>query len=264
MTIFKRVLYVIRNRLGVKIGLGGKAHIDSNGIKYQADYLEDGIASDYGTRYEIARVDSKDAILYQTERYSLDDFSYDIPLPSKNGIYTLVLKFCEVYFRSAGKKACSCYVFDVLLNDGVIISDLDIWKMAGGTGVAYDQLVTFELKGNEVYIGENIIEVSGGLKLTFAKGLHDNPKINAFYLYRGSKQEIPPLLNLAEFLNKDDVEEEEKIVDLDSKETPRKVRLDDEPLAEDPYEKQDSAYIIFSFLVLVVCFFPILYCLCKM
>lgn len=50
---------------------GGPAHTDVHGIHYQADSLRIGIASDYGSRLPILRVDPRDAILYQTERYWL-------------------------------------------------------------------------------------------------------------------------------------------------------------------------------------------------
>lgn len=55
-------------------------------------------------RYDIERAPLDDGILYQTERYTLDDsFEYEIPL-RKDGSYVLVLKFSEVYFKSAGQK----------------------------------------------------------------------------------------------------------------------------------------------------------------
>ncbi|EJW75472.1 hypothetical protein WUBG_13620, partial [Wuchereria bancrofti] len=119
------------------VNCGGLAHTDLNGVHYQADPLRVGIASDFGSRLTIMRVDPRDAILYQTERYHTEDFTYTVPLP-KDGEYTLVLKFCEVYFQSSQQK-----VFDVLFNDEVVIADLDIFKEAGGIGVAYDRLLTF-------------------------------------------------------------------------------------------------------------------------
>lgn len=49
--------------------IGGQAHTDINGVEYIADPLRSGVASDYGSRLNILRVDPHDAILYQTERY---------------------------------------------------------------------------------------------------------------------------------------------------------------------------------------------------
>lgn len=48
--------------------IGGQAHTDVYGVRYRADPLKTGIASDYGSRLNLQRVDRSDAILYQTER----------------------------------------------------------------------------------------------------------------------------------------------------------------------------------------------------
>jgi Malectin domain len=40
----------------------------------------------------------------QTERYSLNDFTYELNVPAKDGDYVLVLKFSEVYFNEQQKK----------------------------------------------------------------------------------------------------------------------------------------------------------------
>ncbi|OZC11504.1 hypothetical protein X798_01362 [Onchocerca flexuosa] len=196
------------NNIYYAVNCGGQEHTDLNGIHYQADPLRVGTASDFGSRLSIMRVDPHDAILYQTERYHTDDFIYTVPLPKDNGEYTLVLKFCEVYFQSSQQK-----VFDVLLNDEVVIAELDIFKEAEGVGIAYDRLLTFH-------------------------GALDNPKINAFYIYRGPKTDIPPLRDI---LFDGETEEEQEEEELDE---PADVRLhnevnrfEDEPLVMD--EKQD-------------------------
>ena len=82
--------------------------VDSNGIEYGPDpYMGSsiGVNSDYGRRFlTIGRTPSShDAYLYQTERYGLSTFEYDIPIKT-DGDYVLVLKFCEVYFLNPGKK----------------------------------------------------------------------------------------------------------------------------------------------------------------
>lgn len=85
------------------INCGGEEHTGLDGVHYEADPLQVGIASDFGRRYSIARVSPQDAVLYQTERYYTNTFIYDIPL-SGDGDYVLVLKFSEVYFTSPGQK----------------------------------------------------------------------------------------------------------------------------------------------------------------
>ena len=85
------------------VNCGGGRHRDSFGVEYQKDTLGIGTPSDHGKSLIIRRVPETDAILYQTERYHYQDFSYDVPIPG-DGEYVLVLKFSEVYFQSIGGK----------------------------------------------------------------------------------------------------------------------------------------------------------------
>ena len=74
-------------------------------VKYERDPLfgKVGTASDYGKQLLIGRVNEKDQILYQTERYHHSTFGYDIPV-KEDGNYVLVLKFSEVYFNAPNMK----------------------------------------------------------------------------------------------------------------------------------------------------------------
>jgi len=87
------------------VNAGGSAYTDSNGIFYEGDPCREGVSSDYGKRlWIIGRVvDPEDSILYQTERYGLSTFGYQIPIKD-DGEYVLVLKFSEVYFLNTQKK----------------------------------------------------------------------------------------------------------------------------------------------------------------
>lgn len=85
------------------VNCGGDEHTDIHGIRYQADVLDVGFASDYGKNMLIQRVVPQDQILYQTERYHLATFAYDIPV-WKDGDYVLVMKFSEVWFTSPNQK----------------------------------------------------------------------------------------------------------------------------------------------------------------
>lgn len=132
------------------VNCGGETHVDSNGIRYERDPLQNkiGIASDYGKRLLIGRVPPNDHILYQTERYHTNTFGYDIPVNS-DGDYVLVLKFSEVYFNGPNQK-----VFDVVLNgDHTIVSDLDIFEKVG-RGVAHDEYIPFKISKGCVYVVE--------------------------------------------------------------------------------------------------------------
>ena len=73
------------------------------GIRYRKDYLKSGIASDYGRNSFIARVPKEDMVLYQTERYDLQNFAYEIDL-ADDGDYVLWLKFAEVCFNGPNMK----------------------------------------------------------------------------------------------------------------------------------------------------------------
>jgi hypothetical protein len=101
-------LCLLSSALGVNeivwaVNCGGESHTDVHGIRYEADPLDTGFASDYGKNLLIQRVVPQDQILYQTERYHLNTFSYDIPV-WKDGDYVLVMKFSEVWFTSANQK----------------------------------------------------------------------------------------------------------------------------------------------------------------
>ena len=110
------ILCILTNALGIgeviwAVNCGGESHTDVHGIRYQADPLQDvGFASDYGKNLLIQRVVPQDQILYQTERYHLSTFTYDIPV-WKDGDYVLVMKFSEVWFTSANQKVTACTLF---------------------------------------------------------------------------------------------------------------------------------------------------------
>jgi hypothetical protein len=78
------------------VNCGGESHIDSN-------YLKTGITSDYGRSSIINRVPTDDMTLYQTERYDLQKFSYEIDLID-DGDYVLWMKFAEVWFNGPNMK----------------------------------------------------------------------------------------------------------------------------------------------------------------
>ena len=85
------------------INAGGDSHTDVHGIKYDSDPAQFGVASDHGKSMLIQRVPPQDSILYQTERYDLQTFAYEIPVED-DGDYVLVLKFSEVWFAASGQK----------------------------------------------------------------------------------------------------------------------------------------------------------------
>ncbi|MEP6675955.1 MAG: malectin domain-containing carbohydrate-binding protein [Ferruginibacter sp.] len=73
---------------------------------------------------------TQDWPLFQTFRYGREKLKYQFAVP--NGSYLVELSFTEPWLGIGSKMDCSgMRVFDVAINDSVIIKDLDIWKEAG-------------------------------------------------------------------------------------------------------------------------------------
>ena len=85
------------------VNCGGEEHTDTHGIHYEADPSDVGFSSDYGRNLVINGVVNNDQILYQTERYHVNTFGYDIPV-HKDGEYVAVIKFSEVWFQASNQK----------------------------------------------------------------------------------------------------------------------------------------------------------------
>ncbi len=168
------------------VNCGGPALKTKDGVRYEADSgFSSGLASDYGLVNFASIRNTKDSELYQTERYDTQTFSYQVPVPS-DGVYTLVLKFSEVYFSSEGEK-----IFNVRLGDVEVISDLDIFAKVG-KGAAYDEFVEFTVLKNQLYINGQLVQkglTAGKLTVDFVKGFADNPKVNAIALVKGTKED---------------------------------------------------------------------------
>lgn len=238
------------------INAGGPAHTDIYGVHYEKDPLQGrvGTASDYGKQLVmIGRVNNKDEILYQTERYHHSTFGYDIPA-NKDGDYVLVLKFSEVYFNSPNMK-----VFDVVLNgDHTIVADLDIYDKVG-RGVAHDEYVPYSIKNGKLYYNDEESDIRGGkIKVEFIKGYRDNPKINALYVMRGTIDEVPKLPPIVW----PETEPEEPREEVEEKSTTKSRRASG-PKQPDPYSLENHSILIPLFIT-IGAFIPLLFCLCKL
>ncbi|XP_052800348.1 malectin-A-like [Mya arenaria] len=239
------------------VNCGGDAHTDIHGIRYQEDKHSVGVSSDYGKSLMIQRVVPQDQILYQTERYNMNSFGYEIPL-SKDGDYVLVLKFSEVWFTQPNQK-----VFDVVLNgEHVVVHELDIFGKVG-RGAAHDEIVPFQIRNGKLKIsGETSDIVDGNIIVDFVKGELDNPKINAMYVMRGTLEDIPKLAPLQGADNSEEEEEEEEDQVNDSKQKPS--RRPSGPKVKDPYSTDDTSTMLLPVFVAVGAFIPVLFCLCKL
>jgi hypothetical protein len=179
ISLLKASLVVSIGEIIYALNAGGDSFTDSLGIRYRRDYLTVGEASDYGKVLDIKRVVAHDKPLYQTERWSLETFGYKVPMPPTDGDYVLWLKFSEVWFNGPNLK-----VFDVALNERIVVSDLDIFS-AVGRGVAHDVYVPFQVKQKNIIINGKPYEFKNEIRVDFIKGDLDNPKINAFIVMKG-------------------------------------------------------------------------------
>ncbi|MGH0168438.1 UNVERIFIED_CONTAM: hypothetical protein FKN15_054599 [Acipenser sinensis] len=217
------------------VNCGGEAHTDTHGIHYKKDPLEGklGKASDYGMRLPILRSSPEDQILYQTERYNEDSFSYEVPI-REEGDYVLVLKFAEVYFAQSQQK-----VFDVKLNSHFVVKDLDIFDKVGHS-TAHDEIVPFSIVKGKLSVNGEVSTFNGKLTVEFVK---PHPGLE-------KKEE--------------EEEEEEEEEGGEGKKTPAaKHRVQSGPRTPNPYAADNSS-LMFPILVSFGVFIPTLFCLCRL
>lgn len=241
------------------INVGGDAHTDTHGIRYRKDYLKSGIASDYGRNSLIDRVPREDMILYQTERYDLQRFSYEVDV-IEDGDYVLWLKFAEVWFNGPNLK-----VFQVLLNEEhSVIDELDIFAQVG-RATAHDEYIPFQIKNGRLVVKGRSSSYSGKLQITFQRIDHrDNPKANAIIVWKGSVDQIPKLSPPAEpeaIQEPEEIEEEEE----PAKRTDFKRSLKTSgPKIADPYTDGQSSSLIPILVAVVAVLIPVVFCLCRL
>lgn len=122
--------------------------------------------------------------VYHSERYGQNEgFKYFVPLPQKDGVYALILKFSEVFFTDYGQK-----VFDVKLGNKIVQKDIDPFYSTSSRGVPYDTFNEFTVKNGKLYFeGEEIPSAvkNGKILIDFAKGKADNPKVNGILVVEG-------------------------------------------------------------------------------
>ncbi|KAG2470987.1 malectin [Polypterus senegalus] len=250
----------IADRVIWAVNAGGEEHIDSHGIRYRKDPLEGkvGKASDYGMRLPILRSNPEDQILYQTERYNEDTFGYDIPV-REEGDYVLVMKYAEVYFAQSQQK-----VFDVRLNGHIVVKDLDIFEKVGHS-TAHDEIVPFSIKKGKLSVQGEVSTFNGKLSVEFVKGYYDNPKVCAFYILKGTPDDVPKLQPHPGLEKKEEDEEEEEYEENGEvkRAAGTKHRVQSGPRTPNPYATDNSS-LMFPILVAFGVFIPTLFCLCRL
>lgn len=117
-----------------------------------------------------------------TERHGYNTFSYSLPIEQTEGTFTLILKFCEMYFDKPGRR-----VFHVRLGDTRVITNLDVFARSGKF-VAHDEYVEFRISASAVFFKNKSCKnalVDGKLIVSFEKTEADNPIIQGLVLYQG-------------------------------------------------------------------------------
>lgn len=73
---------------------------------------------------------TRDSQLFQSFRYGVDKLRYEFPAP--DGEYLIELYFTEPWYGTGGGMDCKGWrLFDVAINDNVVLKDFDIWADAG-------------------------------------------------------------------------------------------------------------------------------------
>ncbi|KAM7535711.1 hypothetical protein Aperf_G00000101112 [Anoplocephala perfoliata] len=248
------LVFLLQSTFAVKlnpifaVNCGGDTHTDINGVRYDADFNNVGIASSHGLNLVLHGTPEQDAVLYQTERYDTSSFSYEFPMP-RNGDYVLHLKFSEVWFQQPNEK-----VFSVDLNGRLrIINNLDIFNTVGFS-VAHDENIPVTIKDGSIITEQGSVHFSDdeNFRITFVKTPHDNPKINAIALFENSLEDIPRLPPIGfrhtSTGDRHSGEEGKKSSGSESSQTSRRSSLPsslERPPAPDPYASTDySTYIL--------------------
>jgi hypothetical protein len=164
------------------INVGGD-QLDYNGKTFSADRFFDG-----GQSFE-----NPDALvpdLYKTERSSLiKTFSYEVPL--ENGDYSVDLHFAEIYWGATGggPGAIGSRVFDVSIEDDLVLDDYDIFADVGAE--------TIVIKSYEVNVNDGLLEID--FTALAADGGADQPKVSAIEIRKDLGNF--PSLNLSPIAN---------------------------------------------------------------
>ncbi|CAD8073522.1 unnamed protein product [Paramecium primaurelia] len=179
----KKVLYAIN--------CGAPSNYKSpSGIQYDKDIQTDPetVVADYSLNSEVSSQQIKytrEPEIYLTERHAYKTFSYQIPL-QKEGTYTLILKFAEMYFDTKGKR-----VFHVKFGQQRVIEKLDVVAKVGKFA-SNDEYIEFEYIAGQVF-HNNVLCVDavqdGKLQMNLEKTKFDNPYIHGIVLYAGGINE---------------------------------------------------------------------------
>ena len=146
-----------------RINCGGDAYTDSFGQTWAAD--DTTYSRSWASRfkelnpYQASQRTTNDPIrgtrdwaLFQSFRFGRHELSYRFPVT--DGTYQVELYFTEPWHGTGGSASTDCEglrLFDVAINDSLVLDDLDIWAASGHDG-AYKRTVTATIRGGELRI----------------------------------------------------------------------------------------------------------------
>ncbi|CAD8151174.1 unnamed protein product [Paramecium octaurelia] len=184
-------LITFANSLSLKsvlmaIDCGGQESFNSKeGFLYQEDqhFSGDSRVSDYtyndvvydGIAYTFTPK------VYFTERHG-SSFDYSLPI-NKNGQYTIILQFVELYFENEGERQ-----FDIFIGTKRIIQNLSIIDNKHQKGSAKEVFIYIEIKEDKVFHNDEECTkgfINGKLKIGFRKGAADLPKVDGIVIVKG-------------------------------------------------------------------------------
>lgn len=114
----------------------------------------------------------KDGKLFQSFRYGKQALKYHFKVP--DGEYLVELYFIEPWFGLGNINAAGWRVFDVAINDKIVLKDLDIFKEVGHNQVL-KKVVTATIKGGELVIHFPTVKASQAIIAAIAiatKNIH--------------------------------------------------------------------------------------------
>ncbi|CAG9316286.1 unnamed protein product [Blepharisma stoltei] len=164
------------------VNCGGEEYIDSSGVLWLKDQdYKGGVAISPGKNKYVKY--TKDPTIYQTERYSTDNFSYRIPLPAP-GSYIIILKFAE--FSEANIKR----QFNIALGSNVVIYALDIYDNVKDSA-AYDIFIPITVTEDKIYWYNTplLSAVENDKILINFNKTRSNPKVSGIMLFKGILQD---------------------------------------------------------------------------
>jgi hypothetical protein len=144
-----------------RVNCAGVDYTDINGVRWTADRdfvpglnhgslswaaEHAGLPSRFGSQRESFEVirGTDDQPLFQTYRYGRHKLRYRFAVP--DGDYRVELYFAEPWYGAGGGDCAGWRLFDVAINGGAVIRDLDLWREAGFAG-ALKKVVNAKVSG---------------------------------------------------------------------------------------------------------------------